>query len=171
MADSKWGAKGHPPAGWQWYAALFLIVCTVEPLVATVRQAAESHIGHWPAFGLGVLLTGIAAWPLFATAIWILRREQSERRDDRAAMIYRPAVLPVTSVLGLVFKDFPSVLTDWPTWMYFGCVSVLLTGAFLLQRRSGRAWSWRLALPIGFVLTLAALAVTAVTTHALGVNF
>lgn len=178
MAGSEWEAKDRPPPespasarwGWQWLAALMVVVGTVDPLVGIVRKASEPHLGHWLAWGLGVLATGVAALPLFAVVNWIFRREQSARGDDFVAMVYRPAILPAFAFLGALIKDFPGALTEWATWMFLGWLSALLIGAVLLQRRGGRAWSWWVAVPVGIVLALVALAGTAAVSHAIGVD-
>jgi hypothetical protein len=156
----------HPSsARWPWYVALVLIVEEVAPLVAAVRKATEPHVGTWPAHALGLLAAAAAAAPLFALVSWILRRELSGQAGGLAGMIYRPATVPALAFLGAVFQDFPSALTEWATWGFVAALLVLLTGAVLIQRRRGRAWTWWVAVPVGIVIALAAWLVAALVSH------
>ncbi|MDB5352126.1 MAG: hypothetical protein JWN86_3373 [Planctomycetota bacterium] len=106
---------------------------------------------------LSVLVAAAVALPVFAALNSVLRRERSTPPNDPAAMVYRPAVLPVGAFLGAVLQDFPKALTEWAAWGYLACLVVLLAGAVLSQRRQRRAWSWWAAVPAGFVIALAAL--------------
>jgi len=80
-------------------------------------------------------------------------------------MVYRPSALPAVAFLGAVLQDFPSALTDWATWGFLAALLVLLTGAVLLQWRRGSAWSWWVAVPAGFLISMAALPVAALVSH------
>jgi len=142
-----------------------LVVGTVEPLVGTVRQASEPHLGRWPAYALGLFAAAAAAAPIFAAVSWVLRREQSAQTGGLAPMVYRPAALPAVAFVGAVLKDFPAALTEWATWGFLGALVVLLAGAVLAQRRRERAWSWWVAVPVSFAIALVALLVAALVSH------
>lgn len=139
------------------WLAIIVGIFVAAPVLESVRRAAEPSVGEWGAFGLGVLAASAVGLLVLLVANWIIRREQHGRLDDPAAMVYRPAVLPVWAFAGALLKDLPSALTEWLPYVYLGWLAVLLGGAFALQWRRGRAWSWWVAVPVGFGVALAGL--------------
>lgn len=175
MGGNEAGADNHRSSGplaagrWAWYVALVAVIGAVEPVVGAVRNAAAPQVGRWPAYALGVLTAGAIAAPLFAAVSWVFRREQSGLPPgDPAAMAYRPAALPAVGFVGAVLQDLPASLSEVATWAFLGLLVVLLAGAVLLQRGAGRAWSWWVAVPVGFAAALAALGGAAAVAHLVG---
>lgn len=132
-------------------------VVVASPVMEAVRKATEPGVGKWGGYGLGLLAASAVGLLVLLTAEWIIRREQRGRPDDPAVMAYRPALLPVWVFAGAVFDNLPSALTEWLPYVFLGWLAALLGGAFALQWRRGRAWSWWVAVPIGAGVALAGL--------------
>jgi hypothetical protein len=71
-------------------------------------------------------------------------------------MLYRPALVPVAVFLLAALKNLTSAATDWTAWAYLTLLIILITAAFLVQRRRCQAWSWWTAIAAGFAIALAA---------------
>jgi hypothetical protein len=82
--------------------------------------------------------------------------ESSHSTKPDPAMGYRVAVVPLAVYVGAALKNSATVLTELAPWVYLGLTVVFLGVAQWVQRRQQKAWSWTIALPVGFAIALTA---------------
>lgn len=142
-----------------WWANLLLLAIAVgvgAPVYEKVQVALEPRLGGMAAFALGVLAALGMVFPVYFVVNWIVERERAGKTNDLPAMIYRVSILPIWVFCAAAVKNIRDMAGFTP-WLYVGWVVVLLTGAVVLQRRRGRAWTWWVAVPVGCVVALIAL--------------
>ena len=83
-------------------------------------------------------------------------RERNGKRDDLAAMLYRPAIFPLGIFMVAAIKNIRD-FTEFLPWIYLALVLFLVALAVGIQRRRGAAWSWWIAVPVGALIGLVAL--------------
>ncbi|MEZ6112806.1 MAG: hypothetical protein R3C99_17610 [Pirellulaceae bacterium] len=89
------------------------------------RYSSSRNIGtHYRLLGsLRILQNATAlavAFPVCFGASWIVNRERSEKRDDLAAMLYRPAIFPLWIFMIAAIKNFRDFGMPLP-WIYLDC--------------------------------------------------
>lgn len=150
-------SAGKGSNSWTDYLPFVIGIGVAQPVYEAVQQRLEPALGSMTAFAVAVLAALAVSFPAFVALSWVIQREQRGLTGGLAPMVYRPAALPVWVFLCAFLKDFPEATKEYVTWAYLVLLLVLLAGAFVLQRRQGRAWSWWVAVPVGAVLALVAI--------------
>ena len=144
------------PNCWPYLLLLVIAIGLGAPIYEEVRRMLEPSTGHWAAFALGVLAAMAVAFPVYFAANWIVDRERNGKRDDLAAMLYRPAIFPLWIFIVAAIKNIRDFAELLP-WIYLGLVLFFVALAVGIQCRRGAAWSWWIAVPVGVLIGLVAL--------------
>lgn len=151
------------PNRWAYLVLLVITIGLGAPIYEEVRRTSEPSMGYWAAFALGVLAASTIAFPVYFAANWIVDRERNGKRDDLAAMLYRPALFPLWIFMVAAIKNIRDFAEFLP-WIYLGVVLVLVALTVGIQRRRGAAWSWGIAVSVGVLIGLVALPIAGLVT-------